>query len=322
MSEIRRDPKPFGGVQVIFCADFLQLPPVDKDGSAGGFAFDAECWNKMELAVFELTQNFRQSGDRTFEGMLRRLRVGVLMQNDREMLQKWRAVQSEQSTKLYCMNAAVDRENNQQLAALPGTAVQYLKRDHCSGENHGALLRNCERSMLPEKLDLKIGARVMVLRNIRLPSQCSKGQPPLVNGTVGTIVRFEPAYLDDTMRLWAMEQRSEEIVFPVLRLKEGYEQVMLPADAGGEVAGMGKYGRQQLPLRLAWALSVHKSQGATLDEGIVDLRGAFEEGQVYVALSRFRSLDKISVVGLPPDIRVNRRAQEFHEWVSQNGIVG
>eukprot|EP00746_Dinoflagellata_sp_MGD_P067324 gnl/MRDRNA2_/MRDRNA2_27790_c0_seq1.p1 gnl/MRDRNA2_/MRDRNA2_27790_c0~~gnl/MRDRNA2_/MRDRNA2_27790_c0_seq1.p1 ORF type:complete len:819 (-),score=178.20 gnl/MRDRNA2_/MRDRNA2_27790_c0_seq1:49-2505(-) len=317
LSKIRHNPAPFGGMQVIICGDFMQLPPVDRDGSAGGFAFEAPCWNDLKLGVFELTQNFRQSEDDTFASILRRLRVGDFNSADRQLLEQPRAVNSEQSTRLYCHNAAVDQMNNQKLAALPGEAVQYVKYDWVE-RNQSALLKNCERSPLPEKLQLKVGARVMLLKNIRLPSQCSKGQPPLVNGTVGTVVRFETiGYIDDGIRTWAAEQTSEEVKLPVLRLKGGNDQLIRPENSGGEIAGIGKYNRQQLPLRLAWAVSVHKSQGATLDEGVVDLRGAFEEGQVYVALSRFRSLDKISIVGLPQSLRVSQKAREFHDKVSR-----
>eukprot|EP00931_Biecheleriopsis_adriatica_P003877 TRINITY_DN105633_c0_g1_i1.p1 TRINITY_DN105633_c0_g1~~TRINITY_DN105633_c0_g1_i1.p1 ORF type:complete len:414 (+),score=99.71 TRINITY_DN105633_c0_g1_i1:146-1243(+) len=306
---------PFGGLQVVLCGDFLQLPPVSSDAAlqrpgACRFAFQAPIWEKMELRSFELTQNFRQAADEAFQGTLRRIRIGCMSDADRRALlgesltdeeQKRRA--AAQRTTLYCRNVDVERENLSRLASLPGDVVVAKSEDTFNilpgGGSRAKLEQQLQKCMAASEVRLKVGARVMLLKNIRLPSACKEGESPLVNGSVGDVLALEA-------------------------MADGHVQVFVQFDSGaceyvsrqsftGTASGVGDYTRIQLPLKLAWAVSVHKSQGMTLDGGLVDLRGAFEEGQVYVALSRFRCAKFITVTGLPPQLRVSSQALDFHE---------
>lgn len=165
----------------------------------------------------------------------------------------------------------------------------------------------------------------MLLRNLRLPCDCQGGEPPLVNGSLGTVVGWatcndsekqevlQTTQIENHVESTEKGEQSNVASCPVVEFKKGYRFEVKPQAFTGEISGVGTYSRTQIPLRLAWALTVHKSQGCTLDEGICDLTGAFEDGQVYVALSRFRTLDCVQVRGLPGAIRVNRAALDFHQ---------
>eukprot|EP00930_Biecheleria_cincta_P044859 TRINITY_DN30904_c0_g1_i1.p1 TRINITY_DN30904_c0_g1~~TRINITY_DN30904_c0_g1_i1.p1 ORF type:complete len:817 (+),score=150.61 TRINITY_DN30904_c0_g1_i1:59-2509(+) len=304
----------FGGLQVVLCGDFLQLPPVNAGMMRPGacrFAFQAPVWESLELHTFVLTENFRQAADEEFQATLRRIRVGSLTDTDRAMLlhpsvheqHLQRCRSAALRTTLYCRNVDVEKENLARLAKLPGEEFVIRAEDVLQSNlvNRQSLERQLERCLAPSVLRLKIGARVMLLKNKRTPDQCQPGQGPLVNGSVGEVVDFE------TM--------ADGQVQPLVQFDVGSrEYVCREAFTGGREAGAWK--RLQLPLRLAWAVSVHKSQGMTLEGGVVDLRGAFEEGQVYVALSRFRSARLIEVLGLPDQIKVSSFALEFHERLS------
>mmetsp|Transcript_41942 Transcript_41942/g.72664 ORF Transcript_41942/g.72664 Transcript_41942/m.72664 type:complete len:407 (-) Transcript_41942:123-1343(-) len=307
LSKVRQDSRPFGGIQVVLCGDFLQLPPVSSDSAlqrpgAKRFAFQAPCWKALGMQCFELTQNFRQSEDMRFRETLQRLRNGQMSDQDRAMLLSsagQSCVGDGPKTTLYCRNMDVERENVKRLAAIPHPEYVIHAQDHIVGSRWG-LTKILEKCMLPEVLKLKLGARVMMLKNRRLPNQCEFGQAPIVNGSLGRVVDFQ-----------RMPTTNE--IFPVVHFDSGARELVARESVSGTAPGQGEYRRMQLPLKLAWAVSVHKSQGMTLDGGIVDLTGAFEMGQVYVALSRFRSARDLVVKGLPPQLRVSVDAQRFHE---------
>lgn len=304
LAKVRRRETPFGGLQMVLCGDFLQLPPITGCSGSWRFAFQAPCWEELELRNFELKENFRQADDVCFQALLRRVRIGRLTESDRMMLTNSAAVATNPAvmqTTLLCRNVDVERQNHARLAQLPGQQVAFHATDTLEGGmDASSLQRILEKSNSVKTLLLKIGAPVMLLRNLRTPSLCKHGQVPLVNGSVGQVIGFEPPNVHGE-------------VLPVIdfgercRVTVGFEQFT------GSVPGMGKYMRRQLPLKLAWAVSVHKSQGMTLQGGTVDLNGAFEEGQVYVALSRFRSAAALVVRSLPQQIRVSHAAWAFHE---------
>jgi len=304
--------RPFGGIQVILCGDFLQLPPVsdavlDRPG-ARRFAFQAQCWEELGLRRIELTRNYRQAEDLAFQATLQRVRVGQLTDEDRTMLLQNSEAATEKTavsrTTLYCRNVDVERENLTRLAELAAHEHAFKAEDsfQCRPHQHVALERILEKCMIPKELKLKVGARVMLLKNKRLPNQCQQGESPLVNGSLGEVVSFE------TLGPGQYQ--------PVVQFSDGCRESIGREPVTGNAPGIGSYTRLQLPLKLAWAVSVHKSQGMTLDGGVVDLRGAFEEGQVYVALSRFRAHGALSVRGLPAQLRVSSQAIRFHGQLS------
>lgn len=301
----------FGGLQVILSGDFMQLPPVSGPSQQIGvlrFAFQAPCWAELNLVTFERTQNFRQAKDRAFQAILHRIRLGELLDADRAVLIGCGIAansEADRQTTLYCRNVDVERQNAIRLAQLPGHSIAFHAEDSFVGMC-GSFERLLEKSTIPRDLFLKVGARVMLLKNLRTPQQCQQDEVPLVNGSVGIVVTF---------------QAAQGTAFPVVDFG-GHHHPVQREHFSGSIPGMGTWNRCQLPLRLAWAISVHKSQGMTLEGGVVDLSSAFEEGQVYVALSRFRSAQGLVVRGLPSQLRVSPLAKQFHEEISSARAAG
>lgn len=268
--------KPFGGMQVIFVGDFFQLPPVPNDPREKvKFAFESKAWEAARPVFCYLTEQHRQE-DPAFLSVLTKMRRGELADSDKEILKGARKPDATHLTKLYTHNAAVDSINDTELRKLPAERRDFGMETSGNEYLVSVLKKNC---LSPEVLKVKIGARVMFTRN-----NFDEG---FVNGTLGVVVDYS---FDG---------------FPVVDVK-GRRIVAKYADwtitEGREVLAR----LSQVPLRLAWAITVHKSQGMSLDGAIIDLSKAFEYGQGYVALSRVRSLEGLSLEGF------NERALEMH----------
>lgn len=259
--------QPFGGVQVIFVGDFFQLPPV-SDGSSE-FAYNSPAWSEAKPVVCYLSEQHRQS-DSAYNTFLNSIRAGKVTQTEISLLES-RTVKIQiehQMTRLYSHNIDVDGLNHQKLGAIE-TNEQFYQM---TSRGRKPLVEQLKKGCLsPEKLILKIGAQVMFTKN--------NYEVGYVNGTLGEIIDF-----------------SQEDL-PVVRTKSGQEIEVEPVDWQIEEHGRVLASVTQIPLRLAWAITVHKSQGMSLDEAVVDLSRAFEFGQGYVALSRVRSTKGLHVVG-------------------------
>jgi len=274
---------PFGGLQVIFVGDFFQLPPVSKDRESE-FAFESAAWEAANPVYCYLGEQHRQE-DGAFLSLLSALRQGELEPLHYEMLEA-RAQEPGDAlvTKLYPHNADVDRINDEALATIDTPARTFDMR----AEGAKALIESLKRGCLsPERLVLKEGARVMFTRN--------NFDAGFVNGTLGTVTGWsaEGYPLITTRGLSGrggiIEARPEE-----WRIDDGARTLAKIT---------------QVPLRLAWAITVHKSQGMSLDAASMDLSRSFEYGQGYVALSRVRSLEGLYLKGF------NRRALEVHPLI-------
>ena len=268
--------QPFGGLQVIFSGDFFQLPPVSR-GPRGSvaYAYESEIWGNMDLAVCYLDGQYRQkSGD--LLGILSDIRQGSV--NDRT----WQLIYSRQDivcdadikpTRLFTHNRDVDFINLGELALIDEDAHYYRMQD----KGHDKLIELLKKSCLaPEELVLKKGAQVMFVKN-----NYDKGY---VNGTMGVVTGFD-----------------EQEDLPIIMTTDGDEitveqEKWVIEDEGGKTLASIK----QIPLRLAWAITVHKSQGMSLDSAEIDLSKSFEYGMGYVALSRVRSLDGLFLKGIHP----------------------
>lgn len=268
---IRRSPFPFGGLQVIFIGDFFQLPPVmgrgDNDDTKR-FAFASKARKSLELVTCYLETQHRQS-DNIFSDILNKLRVGEI---DKEALTALESrlhydVDHPNLVKLYTHNVDVDRINNEHLIKLEGDMVAHTAQ----GEWDKKLVWNIIKSMLPpETLMLKKGASVMFVKN--------NAQKWYVNGTTWTVIDFDLSWV------------------PIVETKEGYtikaEHETRSIESATEIVAQVKH----IPLKLARAITVHKSQGMTLDAAEIDLSKVFEPWQAYVALSRIRSLDGLKLL--------------------------
>ncbi|KAK9905728.1 hypothetical protein WJX75_005308 [Coccomyxa subellipsoidea] len=272
---VRRCKQPFGGLQLVLTGDFHQLPPVAKGRQAMAerkFAFEADCWESCISACMLLTKVYRQA-DREFVDILSAVRRGRCSRAILDKLQDrcgrpLGMVDSILPTKLYTHTDDVDAINSRHLAELSGEAVRFVAQD--TG-NPDTLKSACHAKAVVE---LKVGAQVMLTRNV----SAKRG---LVNGARGVLERF----VGNTIRL------------PVVRFASGPEVTVgkerWTVKSGNRVLAT----RTQIPLACAWALSVHKSQGMTLDKVEVNLARAFEGGMAYVALSRARSLEGLHVSG-------------------------
>lgn len=267
LKHLRGDSRPFGGLQVVFVGDFFQLPPVVK-GRETRFAFEADAWNAATPRICYLTEQHRQS-DGEFLDILTAMRLGTVTEAHKARL---RAAQlpHEPETVLYTHNSDVDRENERELAKLEGEERSFVMRSGGIPFLVERLKKNC---LAPEKLTLKVGAVVMFVRN--------NWEVGYVNGTIGHVTAFEDGY-------------------PIIVTKAGKRIRPELEEWAFDENGQQKAYIQQIPLRLAWAITVHKSQGMSLDEASVDLSRCFEYGQGYVAISRVRTLEGLHLGGINP----------------------
>lgn len=256
---------PFGGIQVVFVGDFFQLPPVSRDGPVD-YAFKSQAWKDAELTVCYLTEQHRQS-EPVYLDLLKAMRDGTIEEKHKNILRAC-VTTAEPGTHLYTHNVDVDLMNDAELEKLPGDEHVYRARFEGDQYSIEFLKKSC---ITPEILRLKEGALVMFTRN-----NFDEGY---VNGSIGTVIRFEEGQ-------------------PVVQITDG--TIIRPERAEWEMEDSGrvKASMRQYPLRLAWAITVHKSQGMSLDSAAIDLSRCFEFGQGYVAISRVRSLAGLHLEGL------------------------
>jgi hypothetical protein len=283
--KVRKIKLPFGGMQVVLVGDFFQLPPVASKGKEVEFAFDSDAWQGLMPAVCYLTEQHRQE-DSVFLGILSAIRSNTFDEMHFESL-SGRIIPQEElpddMTRLFSHNANVDTINAKELRKLPGKTRLFVMAVRGPEALTDALVRGC---LSPERLELKEGATVMFTKN-----NSSAG---FVNGTLGTVIGFDA-----------------ESKYPIVKTSDGLLITTEPMEwtiaEGDEVFAK----ITQLPLRLAWAMTIHKSQGVSLDRAVMDLSQVFEYGQGYVALSRVRNLSGVHLLG------VNARAFQVHPIVSE-----
>ena len=275
---VRENDQPFGGIQLVMSGDFFQLPPVNRPNEqGGGFVVYSDAWQELRPAVLYLERQYRQNDDRLLE-ILTALRTGDVRRRHVEALLARTKIEPPNGdiTELHTVNVDVDDINIQKLAELPGEERSYQQTTTGSK----IYVENLQRSVLaPENLAIKLGALVMAVKN--------SPQKLYANGSIGTVVDFEPL-----------------TEYPVVEFRDGRRVTMVPDVWELRDGERKRASISQVPLRLAWAITVHKSQGMTLDAAKIDLRKAFVEGMGYVALSRVRDLDNLYLYG------INRRALE------------
>lgn len=272
---IRRNHKPFGGLQVVFTGDFFQLPPVVRAGneyeSMDVYAFTSQAWKESKPVVCYLTEQFRQ-GDDELSAILNAIRAGEVEEEHYLVLKESaHKPHTDDHIKLYTHNENVDLINKKAFDLLEGEKKVYKMATKGKGPVLESLKNNC---LADEILELKKGAKVICIKN--------DVERRYVNGSMGVVVDFE---VDDS---------------PIVELASG-KKVSIKADTWRiEEDGKVKAEISQLPVRLAWAITVHKSQGMTLDRAEIDLSRAFASGQGYVALSRLKSMEGLHLVGFNP----------------------
>ena len=293
--KVRGSTKPFGGIQLIVCGDFLQLPPVSKTDEPKKFCFEARSWARCMKQCIELKEVHRQS-DPTFIDLLRRVRFGVAAAEDVQTLRETGSnvvdYDGIEATQLCTHVKDAAEINTSKLRMLPGATRSFAARDNVGGDYYATKILDAS-CRAPGKLELKVGAQVMLVKNINV-------QKGLANGSRGVISGFSGQGLP--------------IVKFVSGLKETKRRESWTVGIGaGRVAT-----RQQIPIQLAWGISIHKSQGMTLDAVQVDLGKVFECGQAYVALSRARTLDGLRVKNFSArSVRANASVLRFYKQLSE-----
>ena len=278
---LRKSDKPFGGMQVVVVGDLFQLPPVTRGNEEVDFVHRSLAWEELSPKICYITEQHRQTGDELLDLLeaMRRGDVGELHEAAlQERLHRTRP-EDLAVTKLYSHNMDVDSINDRHLKDLSETGKAYQMRAH----GKPVKIEQLQKSVLaPELLELKRGAEVMFVSN-NFPAG-------YVNGTRGTVVDFV-----DSSPIVQIAGRKEVKVEPYSwKLEED-----------GRVAAEVV----QLPLRLAWAITIHKSQGMSLDAAEIDLSRSFTPGMGYVALSRVRSMDGVYLEG------INRMALTMHPTI-------
>ena len=265
---VRLDTRPFGGMQVVLVGDFFQLPPISRDGNVP-YAFQSEVWDRAGLQVGYLTDQYRQEDD-AFLDLLRAIRSGTLTEEHYTLLQMQDSIaNSEQEpTILHSHNREVDQDNTARLDALPGEQRVFTMEKDGPKAAVETMVKGC---MSPEVLAIKEGAVVMFTKN--------DPQQAFVNGTLGTVTGFDQEGLPMVETFDGRKIIAEQMVWEM-------------QDGGERIAAL-----RQMPLRLAWSITIHKSQGTSLDAAEINLSRVFVEGQGYVALSRVRSLAGLRLVG-------------------------
>lgn len=271
--KVRGNDAPFGGLQVVLCGDFFQLPPINRNGEReGGFVVSSAAWRDLDPVVCYLDEQHRQL-DEPYLEILNAMRAGDVRRGHVERLLEQRDAElgyGNDVTELHTTNVDVDTINAREIADLPGESHFFQMETSGKANYLDTLKRSC---LAQETLELKEGALVMCIRN--------SPDRKYVNGSMGVVTGFE-----------------DETGYPEVELRSGRKITMEPTTWELRDGDKKRAALVQIPLRLAWAITVHKSQGMTLDAARIDLRRAFVEGMGYVALSRVRSLGTLSLMGI------------------------
>lgn len=310
--EVRNSSKPFGGIQVVFSGDFYQLPPVgDNDTDSKAFCFESSLWNDtFKNNQICLKKIFRQEGDDAFKKILHQIRKGIITENSRDVLKSCvnKTITSDiLPVKLYPRKNVVDEINNKYNGNLKGKCYEYgvkmfeLQEDKTERveikdtvKRDKILQANSLKQIEP--LTLKKGSQVMCIVNLDMDSE-----KQICNGSCGSVVDFSlnnnPIVKFHNGRIIEMVKYSRKIE---------YEEK--------------EFEFEMTPLILSWAMTIHKSQGASLDVAEIDIGSdIFECGQTYVALSRVKSLDGLYLTSFESkNIKVKVKVKIFYETIANH----
>jgi ATP-dependent exoDNAse (exonuclease V) alpha subunit len=280
--KLRQSDKPFGGIQVVLVGDLYQLPPVERERREPDFAHLSDAWAELNPTICYLTEQHRVAAGDSLLDLLGAMRRGDTHELHEAAIQERLRLRPDQGvavTRLYAHNVDVDAINQKHLDMLPSEAKSYRMATSGAAAKREQLMKSV---LAPPELVLKRGAEVMFVAN-----NFTKG---FVNGTRGTVIDFD----GNT---------------PIVVVQSGKELRVEPHSWVLEEDGRSRAEVTQLPLRLAWAITIHKSQGMSLDAAEIDLSRSFTPGMGYVALSRVRSMDGLYLVG------INQMALQLHPLI-------
>lgn len=297
LKKIRNSYKPFGGLQVTLLGDPLQIPPVNKGEAKQNFLFESDAFKELNLKPVVLDEIVRQADDKEFAELLMEIRVGNLKNINKLNKRTFTSIPKMQRTPpiIYCLNKDVDEENKNRLNALSGESRFFDATDIGDPKFVESLDRICN---FPKRLELKVGAQVMLLRNLDTEGGYVNGSIGIVKGFSpdGIIVRFQNGEI-------VVEKESSSIK----------ESVII----NGVPELEEKACRVQFPLKLAYAFTVHKMQGQTIDLAVIDLNSCFEYGQAYTALSRVKTMNGLFLKPfLYSKIKCHPKALDFYKKIA------
>ena len=290
---VRGNQKPFGGIQLILFGDFFQLPPVKSDE----YCFESEVWQQSDIEVVLLKKNFRQQQE-NFLTLLNHIRYGNITANDIKIINSRFTECNDKIFKptiITTHNFTAETINNKHLNDIAEKSFLFEAKFKGDKNKIEVLRRNC---IAKENLTLKIGSQVMMLKN-------TYHKDGIINGSTGIVKSF-------------VKKRNGYL--PVVQFENGVE-----LEIKYDVWEIGKFNSQlgrfeveatmeQIPLILAWAITVHKSQGMSLDKIECDLAKSFADGQIYVALSRVRNLEGLFIKSFNKNcIKTNQKVVEFYK---------
>jgi ATP-dependent DNA helicase PIF1 len=294
--------KPFGGLQVILVGDFLQLPPIDTGPNGEEFLFESKVWTKLNLNIIHLVKIFRQK-DEIFQKILANIRKGKITRKTVNILTDLNKDKEFEfyPTKLFATNREVDEVNYQELEKINEPEFSYtsssefhpnkFKKPTPNDKKNIKKILNGMRKNCPaeETVLLKVGSQVMLLINDH--------NQKLFNGSRGEIVSFD-FNKDPVIRFSNITTTISRHCWNV------------------RVKGLGTCSYTQMPIRLAWACSIHKSQSLSIDYLEVDIKRVFENSQAYVALSRATSLEGLRIINFDPSkIFVHSKVIKFYKSI-------
>jgi ATP-dependent DNA helicase PIF1 len=310
--KVRKNNLPFGGIQLLFSGDFYQLPPVgnSSDPETMQFCFESPIWNTLFHKQISLKQIFRQT-DQTYSSVLNQIREGRLNKSGYELLMS-RCVHCDDDTirptKILPRRNDVNRINEMEMSSLKNEERKYTMEIvktlpdetitiSVNPEQIKSDLENLKNNLMAEKeLTLKVGAQVMCIVNMD-----TEGTNPIVNGSRGVVIDFTEAGIPIVKFKCGLTRPINYHIWELeceLEIKKGY-------------------GIKQIPLILAWAITIHKSQGSTLELAEIDIgNGIFECGQSYVALSRVKDINGLYLRSFNPSkIRISKKVQDYYKTI-------
>lgn len=281
----KRNTLPFGGIQMIFIGDFLQLSPIHKKPVTCKYAFQTDLWNEIGVVEIELTRSIRQQ-DSLFAAALNEFRIGKVARAAKEMIKictNNTKIPGKKYTHLCALNKDCDIGNARELKKL-GTEERTYHAVHVGNER---LLKDCLAEIT---ITLRVGATVMLLRNLPEHGLC--------NGSIGTVVQLEP--------FWVSVQFNSGLIVVI----ERYTWEIRHTDSKSLVLAAS---RTQIPLRLAYFISIHKSQSLSIDHLVADCKDIFAQGQLYVMLSRAKTMEGLIIRNFRPSALITDKiALDFY----------
>lgn len=305
LKQVRSCSEPFGGIQVIFIGDFFQLPPVEKEENVEKkYCFESQLWNDLDLHTILLTKNYRQNEENLITA-LANMRVNSLTEKDIELLKTRENINTnslENALHIFATNYEADNYNSQKFMSIQSPEYKLYAIDGIyKGEELIEQPTNAREEHILKRIDvvcraeksisLKVNARVMLLINLDF----DKG---LINGSCGNVLEIDDDYI--------MILFDNGVTSKIKRHDfEFYNNEVLIAI------------RRQFPLRLAYGITIHKSQGMSLDKLVVDCSKIFEKGQAYVALSRIKTLEGLYLRNFNPyKVMVDEKVVEFYKTLN------